>query len=314
MRFLARIKAVGFAHQGAGTNQEVAKPGARANAGVAVVRGVAVGQVARMLPFAGIKHAVPGHEHLVEHHHAGALAVLAAEQRLAMLDLFAGPPGRARNDGDAGRIDRHGAADGKVRVLAAHVAAWHDQEFMHIRRAGHDGLGARDDDAFGIAFDDMQVAVDVRLLVRAPAAVALGVGHGDAQRQVLVLHAVQVIEKAGGVLGGAARVVDTGGHLADGVECVVRQVTLGAAGFLANQPHRFKLVQQVTAAGVDVRQPVDALAAGVLHGGHEGRVLFFQRVVVGQRNRIDAGAEAALVGHAVHRPAVQENARLVASQ
>ena len=267
-----------------------------------------------MLPFAGIKHAVPRHEHLVEHHHAGALAVLAAEQRLAMFDLFTRPSGRARNDGDAGRIDRHGAADGEVRVLAAHVAAWHDQEFMHIRCAGHDGLGARNDDAFDIALDDMQIAVDVRLLVRPPAAVALGVGHRNAQRQVLVLHAVQVIEKAGGVLGGAARVVDTGGHLADGVERVMRQVALGAAGFLTDQPHRFELVQQVAAAGVDVRQAVDALAAGLLHGGHDRGVFFLQRVVVGQRNRIDAGAEAALVGHAVNLPAVKEDARPVAAQ
>ena len=102
----------------------------------------------------------------------------------------------------------------------------------------------------------MHIAVDVGLLVRAAAAVALGVGHGDAQRQVLVLHAVQVVEEAGRVLARAAGVVDARGDLADGVERVVREVALGAAGFLADQAHGFQLVEQVGRAGVDVLQAV----------------------------------------------------------
>jgi hypothetical protein len=169
-----------------------------------------------------------------------------------VLQLFAGPAGRSRDDGEAGRVERHRAAHGEVGVFAAHVAAGHDQQLVHIGRAGHDGLGARDDDAARIALDHVQVAVDIGLLVRPAAAVALGIGHGDAQGQVLVLHAVQVLMEARGVLGAAARVVDARRHLADGVERVVRQVALGAAGFLADQPHGLQLVEQVARAGVDV--------------------------------------------------------------
>jgi hypothetical protein len=115
--FPARIKAVGLAHQRARADQQVAKTGACADAGVAVVRGVAVGQVARMLPFAGVEHVVHGHEHALENAHAGALAVFAAEQGVAVLQRLAGAPGGAGDDGQARRIDRHGAADGEVGVF-----------------------------------------------------------------------------------------------------------------------------------------------------------------------------------------------------
>ncbi|MCY1226415.1 hypothetical protein D9M72_386440 [compost metagenome] len=311
---LAGVEAVGLAHQRAGADQQVAEAGAGRDATVAVVRGVAVGQVARVLPFAGVEHALPRHEHAVEHAHAGALAVLAAEEGVAVLQLFAGSAGRPRDDGEPGRIERNGAADGEVGVFLAHVAAGHDQQFVHVRRAGHDGLGARNDDAARVALDHVQVAVDVRLLVRPAAAVALGVGHGDAQGQVLVLDAVQVVVKARGVLGAAARVVDARRHLGDGVERVVRQVALGAAGFLADQPHGLELVEQVARTRVDVREPVHALAAGVLHGGHERRVLGLERVVVGEGDGVDAGLEGGLVGHAGDAAAVDEHGGRVAAQ
>ena len=160
----------------------------------------------------------------------------------------------------------------------------------------------------------MQVAVHIGLLVWTLAAVALGIGHRDAQRQVLVLHAVQVIEKAGSVLRAAARVVDACRDLADGVQCIVHEIALGAAGFLADQAHGFQLVEQVTGAGVDVSEPVHALAAGLLHSRHDGRVLRLERVVVGECDGVDAGAEGAFVGHAVHLAAIDEYVRLVLAQ
>jgi hypothetical protein len=90
-----------------------------------VVRRVPPGAVV-----ARIKNALPRHEHLVEHAHAGALAVLAAEQGVAVLELLAGAARGARHDGEAGRVQRHGAADGEVGVFPAHVAAGHDQQFV----------------------------------------------------------------------------------------------------------------------------------------------------------------------------------------
>ena len=102
--------------------------------------------------------------------------------------------------------------------------------------------------------------------------------------------------------------------MADGVEGVVREVALGATGFLADQSHRLELVEQVAAAGIDVRQTVDQFAAGVLHRRHDGRVAGLQGVVVGQRNGIDTGRKAWLVGYAGHSLSVQKNPGFVASK
>ena len=309
VRLAPRVEAVGLAHQRAGADQQVAEARARGDAGLPVVRRIAVGEMAAVLPLARVEHVLPRHEHAVEQAHAGALAVLAREQRLAVLHLLAGAPRRARGDGEPRRVGRHRAADGEVGILLAHVAARHDQQFVHVRRAGHDRLGARDHDALRVALHHVHVGVGVGLLVRAPAAVALGVGHRHAQRQVLVLHAVQVGEEALGVLARALRVVDARRHLADGVERVVRQVALRAARLLAHEPHGLELVQQVARARVDVHHAVHALAAGVLHRRHERRGLRLERVVVGERDGVDARLQLRIVGHRLDAAAVDEHAR-----
>ena len=90
---LAGIKPIGFAHQRACANQQITKTCARAYAGVAVMRGIGVREVAAVLPFTGVEHVLHRHEHLVENAHPRALAVLAAEQGIAMLQLLAGAPG-----------------------------------------------------------------------------------------------------------------------------------------------------------------------------------------------------------------------------
>jgi hypothetical protein len=231
-----------------------------------------------------------------------------------------GRPGGAGHDGQTRRVDGHCAADCEVGIFTAHVARpGHDQQLVHVGRTGDDGLGAADHDAapavvHRIALHDVHIAVRVALLEGASGAVALGVGHGHAQRQVLVLHTVQVVQEACGVFRGAARVVDAGADLADGVQRVVREVALRAAGLLANQAHGFELVEQVAAAHVDVRQPVDEPATGVLHGSHQTGVFRLERVVVGEGDRVDAGLKCAFVGHAEHPPAIDKHGGVVAAQ
>ena len=167
------------------------KPGPRADAGMAVVGGVGGGQEAALLVLAGEEHAVVRHEHVIEDHDARGLAVLGRELRRSL----ARPACGSRHDRHAGRVHRDGAAHGKVRVLLGVRAARHDEELVHVGRAGDDGLGAPDDDAVGTALLDVDVDVRVRLLSRALGAVALGVRHGDAERQVPVLHVVQVVQE-----------------------------------------------------------------------------------------------------------------------
>src|SRR5690606_28965476 len=97
-------------------------------------------------------------------------------------------PGGPRHDRDAGGIDRHRAADREVGILGAQVAAGHDEELVHVGRAGDDHLGAGDDHAARVALDDVDVGVGIGLLVRLARAIALGVGHGNAYGEVVLLH------------------------------------------------------------------------------------------------------------------------------
>ena len=63
---------------------------------------------------------------------------------------------------------------------------------MHIRRAGDDGLGPANDDTVGAAFLDVEIDIGIGLGARPLGPVALGIGHGDAQRQILGLDMLEI--------------------------------------------------------------------------------------------------------------------------
>ena len=249
------------------------------------------------------------HEHVVEDHHPGRLPVFRGELRRRL----AGPARWARDDGHAGRVDRDRAAHGARAVLRRVGAARHHQELVHVRRAGHDRLGAADDDAVRPPLRDVHVAVRVRLLARPLRAVAHGIRHGDPERQVRVLDPMHVGQETPGVVG-AVGVVDAPGRLKDAVQRVVGEVALRAARHPAHQPHRFELVQEVLRRLVDVQHAVDGLAGRALAGGHDGRVLGRVGELVGDADRVDAGREQGLVGDALDPATIHEHPRLVGAQ
>jgi len=129
---------------------------------------------------------------------------------------------------------------------------------MHIGRAGDDRLGASDDDAVRPPLLDVQVDVRVDLLARPLGAVALRVGHRDAQRKVAVLNVVEIAEKALAVVG-AMMIVGQLGGLEQTVQRVVRQITLRAAGRPADQTYCLQLVEQVRRILVDVSMRLTVL-------------------------------------------------------
>ncbi len=67
MAVLVGIEAVRLDHQRAGADQQVAEAGTRADARMAVMRRVAGGEEAGLLVLAIGEHAIPRHEHVVEH-------------------------------------------------------------------------------------------------------------------------------------------------------------------------------------------------------------------------------------------------------
>ncbi len=309
MRDRFHVEPVRLAHQRAGADQQVAEPGACADTAVPVMGRIGRGEKLRMLPFARQKHPIPGHEDVVEDRDAGRLAVFGAEFRRGVVV----PSGRARDDGDALRIHRHRATQREIRIRFGHVAARHDEILVHIGGGGDDGLGAADHHAVGAPLLDVHVGVGIRLLVRPQGPVALAVGHGDSERQVLVLDLVQVVQEPLVQLR-ALVLVDPVGRLIDRVQRIVGQIALRAADLAAHQADRLQLVDQVLRRPADVQHPVDVLAGGVLLGKHERAVILLQRIVVGHADGVDAGPEPRLVGDALDPVAVTEDARRIAPE
>ena len=140
--------------------------------------------------------------------------------------------------------------------------------------------------------------------MRLLAAVALRVGHRHAERQVTILHIGQIRGEAFAVLRGSPCVVDVCHGLKDAVQGIVGEVTLGAAGLLAQHADGLQLVQKVTGGFVDVEHPTHDAVAAVLGRQRDGFQRFVEGVVVGEGQRIYAGAQHWLVGHALDQSAI----------
>ncbi len=234
------IEPVRLDHQRGGADQKIAEPGARADAGMAVMRRIGGGQQPRFLALAGEKHPLPRHEHVLEQHDPGRLAVARREFRRG----FAGPARRPRRNRHAGRIHRHGTAHRESCIFRPHPPARHDQKLVHIGRRGHDRLGAADHDAVVAALGDMDVDVGICLLARPLRAVALGVRHGDSERKVRVLDALEIRQEPLMIIG-AVRGIGRLRRLEAGIERIVAEIALGAAAAAAQQPDRLELVEQI---------------------------------------------------------------------
>ncbi len=273
------------------------------------MRGIGGGQKSALLNLASQKHPRVRHEHIIEHHNADRLAVMGGKLRRR----FTRAPGRPRHNRHALRINRHGAAHSKILIPRCMGAAGHDQEFVHIRRAGNDGLGAGNHNPVLAPLLDMHISIAVGLKAGAFRAVALGIRHGDAKGEVLVLHLVQIGQKPLRIIRAVVGVQSVG-RLINPVQRVMGKIALGAAGDLADQPHRIELFQQIIRALVDMQHAVDDLARRALQRQHQG--LMFRRMgeIIGHAHRIDTGKQQRLIRHAFHARTIDEHARGIAAQ
>jgi hypothetical protein len=94
----------------------------------------------------------------------------------------------------------------------------------------------------------------------------------------------------------------------------VREVTLRAAGLLAQHAHGLELVQQVGGRFVDMQHAVHGAAGARLPREHQRRPLGLQRRVVGEGERLHAGLQRRLVGHRIDAPAIDIDHRLQPTQ
>ena len=94
------------------------------------------------------------------------------------------------------------------------------------------------------------------------------------------------------------------------IQRVMRQIALRAAGFTANQAHRFKLRQQIIAAVIHMQHAIDEPPAAFLRGRHQPGIFGAMREIIGYTNGIDAWRQQGLIRDTRHLTAIHENARL----
>ena len=159
----------------------------------------------------------------------------------------------------------------------------------------------------------MHVAVRVLLLVWPPRPIALAVGHGDGESEIVRLRAVHVREEPCLVIG-AFVLVDAVRGLKDGAEGVAAEIAHRAARLLADDTDGLELVEQVGAGGGDVQHPVHGLPGGLLRRRHHRREHRAQREVVRQADGVDAGREPRFVSDGLDGVAVDVHVRPVAPE
>ena len=178
---------------------------------------------------------------------------------------------------------------------------------MHVGPAGDDGLDPGNHDAIRPAFTHVDIRQRLGLLGRALGAVALAVGHGDADGEVVGLRVFDIgfqplMAFAAGALG------DPPSRFPQAIEGVVREIALGAAAILAGETHRFQLVEQVFPAAVD-REEAVRRRAGQACGHHHFGVVWNIREVIGEAHGVDPGLQTGLIGHRGNQIAADVDAR-----
>ena len=217
-----------------------------------------------------------------------------------------------------GRVDGDREGDRVVGVLLAHRARRDHDQLLRADRARRVRLGAADDDAVGVALDDVQVHVGVVLVGGALAAVALDVRDRGRRHELLALEAAHVVEDAL-VVGGAVRAVDVDGRDHQRLQLVPADARVPAQGrALGQQLRGLEVLEQVLGARRHVPEDVAVLAVQVgardhrLGGlGIEGGLVQpaaprdQRRRELGVRARIDGLAPPAEVGLAEGEPPAQ---------
>ena len=140
-------------------------------------------------------------------------------------------------------------------------------------------------------------------------AVALAVGHCDADRQIALVHVSQVGIEPRRIIGPFV-LIDPMGRLQETIERIAGEIALRASRLLTNQPHRFQLVQQVRTRVRESNHAVDRVAARLTVGSHDRRELLAERIVVGESDRIHARTEQFVVSNRLDVPAPDVDVRL----
>ena len=161
--------AVHVGHQQRGTDQGVDQRQLVRDRREPVVLDEGERQRPRELVFTGEKHALPGHEHVVEYRGRLHHLVTAADRVLDRRSLRRRGVVRRSEEHEAGRVDRDGEADCVVAVaLTEGTRRQHDQ-LVGVGADRRVRLRAAHDDPVRTSLDDVDVVIGIASVRTAPA-------------------------------------------------------------------------------------------------------------------------------------------------
>ena len=305
-------------HQGRRADDHIGHAALAAAVVGTVIAGEALHQQSGESGLAAHEHAVPWDEHVLQHRqalaaHDAVLGVALIHVALALAVVV----GLAAEDVQhALGVHRNGAADGVLGLVLLHAHGGHDEHLVAVDHAGHVGLCAPDDDAVIPLFHHMDEQVGILLLAGPQAAVALHVGHGAGDHQVVLLHVLQILLEPLMVVG-THGLIDLVGDGVGGVHGVEAHAALIAgAGLLGDHPQHLHLLHQILGGLVDVGEAVDLLTGQVGGGGHQLLVLLHARQGVGHGGGVDVTTDEGVVdeGLGIQQLALQIDLDLPAAQ
>ena len=182
------------------------------------------------VPFLAHEHTLVGNKHVVENDQR----LVASELRVAQVHVgvflqFAGIARLATvNHEHAFSIGRNGKRNGIVLVGFLHGHGRHDEVLVRVDGSRLVGLSSAHHNAIGTHFHDVEIEVGVGLLRGTQRAVALGVGHGTVNSQVVVLNHFQIFSEAL-VIFSAIFLIDFKSRGIDGVESIHSHTALEAS-------------------------------------------------------------------------------------
>ena len=190
-----------------------------------------------------------------------------------------------------------GASEGNSPILVslAHGDGGPEDVPVRVDGTGLVALGAADHDTILTALHDMDIHVGISLLAGGLGTVALGVGHGAVDGQVVVLNEGQELLEVLMIVG-AILLVNLVGGREDSVEGVHTDAALEAgSGLLAQQTLHLHLVHQVLSGLMQVGEAVDLLAGQAGVNGHQICVLGILCGSIGHSNAVDGGTDHGVI-------------------
>ena len=282
---------------GGGADQHVAHAYLAPAVALAVVTGEAFHQHTGELCLAVKEDTVIGHEHIVKYGQGFHTAEFGVSYVHLSVFQLAGIAALAAHDQEqAGRVQGYGEGYGVILILGPHGDGGHHDDLVGIQDAGLVRLGAADHDAVGTALHHMQEQIGILLSVRCLTAVALGIGHGAVDGQIVPLTVYHKLLEVFVIVGAVflIHLIGSGEYSIEGVH--THAALEAGGGHLAAQALHLHLVAQIVSGLMDMGETVDPLSG--IGGDHGHQILILRHLgqIIGHADGVQGRTQDRIFG------------------